>query len=94
MWTPAHERVSRTRLGPNTTTPTGANDGYVDLIHFALSNPVSFALFACVDEQHIPQQVPCQVGTAGSDAFGALKLTETARGAFKDETEGDAGRGG
>jgi hypothetical protein len=27
------------------------------------------------------------VGTAGSDAFGALKLTETARGVLKDETE-------
>jgi hypothetical protein len=38
-----HERVSRTRLGPNATTPADAHDGYLDLIHFTVSNPV----FSC-----------------------------------------------
>src|SRR6202030_934872 len=38
----SHERLSGTGLGANTATPTGANDGHVNLIH--LRSPTQFLL--------------------------------------------------
>ena len=42
----SHQRIGGTGLGANTTAPTGANDGHVDLIH--LCSPTRFLLNFCL----------------------------------------------